>query len=354
MHALGVVHIPAACAPPAAWIAAGDVPSRQRQAAQGRWCGVPVRVERVVDAALQGVYRAPVKRPPGRALRRVRVVRDDRVTQAARRVRHRDRAVVHRVHLVQAARLKAARHEQDVGGRGEAVREGHVEADPAARRVGELGLHPLQPGLEHRVAGAEAHQLHVLHTPRPPSRPLSGSARWQHPALSRADTAMAAPLQVLPYAHIGRGCRRVHTYQLRAVRKRHGVHASGADLHSDWVDRQMSSTRQRLQPSVSQGSQSVTAVRVPGRGGGLTWLTIHGAACRMRSAPFCESRRPMNARSGILSLTGSPSSSCRHRRQITSRHGIEAQADAVPQASTPPRVPCCCESSQRPKSLLKA
>jgi len=57
------------------------------------------------------------------------------------RMHDRHGAVRHRVQLVQPARLKAAGHEQQVAAGGDAVRHGHVEADPAAALIPPLALH---------------------------------------------------------------------------------------------------------------------------------------------------------------------------------------------------------------------
>ena len=50
-------------------------------------------------------------------------------------------AVGHGVELVEAAGLEAAGHEQQVGAGGDAVRQAHVEADPAAALLVPPGLH---------------------------------------------------------------------------------------------------------------------------------------------------------------------------------------------------------------------
>eukprot|EP00955_Chlamydomonas_euryale_P054972 355993-Chlamydomonas_euryale.AAC.21 len=100
-------------------------------------------------------------RPPGADLRpRVKV--DDGVAQPARLVRNRHRAVPHRVQLVEAARLEAARHEQDVGRRGQAVAEGLVETDPRARTAVVLVFQAPHAVFQRLATRAETHQLDIV------------------------------------------------------------------------------------------------------------------------------------------------------------------------------------------------
>ena len=101
-----------------------------------------------------------VEEEPGARLE-LRVAVDDRVDQPARRVRDRQRAVALRVHLYEAARLVAARHEDEVGPREDAVHERlgrRAREGDAARRTAREGLHLVD---QIGVAVAREDELHV-------------------------------------------------------------------------------------------------------------------------------------------------------------------------------------------------
>ena len=68
--------------------------------------------------------------------------RTHRVRQPAHRAHDRHRAVAQAVHLVQAARLEARRHQEHVSAGLDQVREPLVEPDPRADRSGRHGASP--------------------------------------------------------------------------------------------------------------------------------------------------------------------------------------------------------------------
>ena len=114
---------------------------------------VLVHVQRAVD----GVEH--IARVEGEE--REAVVRVHRVLQAAGLADQRERAVAHRDHLRQAARLKAGRDEDDVRPRVHAVRERMAELD-ARRELGRVLAGVVAEGvLVFLVADAQHSQLHV-------------------------------------------------------------------------------------------------------------------------------------------------------------------------------------------------
>ena len=73
-------------------------------------------------------------------------------------------AVGHGVELVEAAGLEAAGHEQQVGAGGDAVRQAHIEADPAAALLVPPGLH-LPAGIRARMPQCFRAGLFATHAP---------------------------------------------------------------------------------------------------------------------------------------------------------------------------------------------
>ena len=115
-----------------------------------------------------------VQRLPGRrekleprALARRLVVVLDRVVEAARCADDRERAVLHRVHLVEPARLVQRRHQEEVAARFNDVAQLRREPDVGADAAGVLGGQPVEEILGRGIAGPEHRHLHDHRVQRP-------------------------------------------------------------------------------------------------------------------------------------------------------------------------------------------
>mmetsp|Transcript_28650 Transcript_28650/g.51204 ORF Transcript_28650/g.51204 Transcript_28650/m.51204 type:complete len:572 (-) Transcript_28650:957-2672(-) len=118
------------------------------------------RHERVIARRLEGLRLRAVERPAGARVL-VRIVRLHCVAQPAHRVHQRHGAVRHGVQLVEAARLKARRHQQNVDAGGDAVRHRHVEPHPRLA-IGVARLHTAKVVFEVVPSRAQHDHLHVL------------------------------------------------------------------------------------------------------------------------------------------------------------------------------------------------
>jgi len=124
---------------------------------------LPVRlvgVDRLTEGPLELIRGRALEGPAGTIVLAVEVTHG--IPEASHGVHHRHRAVVHGVELVQAARLKPGRHEEDVAPGGDAVRHLVAEPEPGPDLVPISALHVVEAVLEVLPAAAEEHELDVL------------------------------------------------------------------------------------------------------------------------------------------------------------------------------------------------
>mmetsp|Transcript_39014 Transcript_39014/g.65572 ORF Transcript_39014/g.65572 Transcript_39014/m.65572 type:complete len:207 (-) Transcript_39014:1545-2165(-) len=143
--------------------------------------GVPViskRLNGVVHDIDQVVGLRALVVPPGTCVL-VGVVGLHRVPEAADRVHDGHGPVALRVQLVEAARLEARGHQQDIARGVDAVGHLHREPHPRAELLSVAVLHVAHTLLEVGAAGAEEHHLALL-----PLEPFGRFEDLVHPLLS--------------------------------------------------------------------------------------------------------------------------------------------------------------------------
>ena len=121
---------------------------------------IPELVDGLSERPLELIRLGALEREPGAVVEPVEV--SDGVAQSSDVVHHRDGAVVHRVQLVQAARLETRRHEEEIRSGGDAVRHLVAEPDPRANGVVVAVLHLHKTILQVSAARAQEDNLHIL------------------------------------------------------------------------------------------------------------------------------------------------------------------------------------------------